>query len=124
MTRTIPACARHGVPPVGINHAMVCAWRACRVCVVCVRAFMAASLSGLIKFRSRESVVSVVHEFELGVAPGTAFSLELGVAVFQIVCQARTVYVHVLASLVAGAGMAKSLAGATIAEGDLACEWS
>ena len=101
---------------------MVCAWRACRVCVVCVRAFMAASLSGLIKFRSRESVVSVVHE--LRVAPGTAFSLELGVAAFQVVCQARTVYVHILACLVAGAGMAKSLAGATIAEGDLACEWS
>ena len=100
---------------------------ACSVCVlfvVCVRAFMAASLSGLIEFRSRESVVSVVHEFKLRVAPWTTFSLELGVAAFQVVCQARTVYVHVLASLVAGAGMAKSLAGATIAEGDLACEWS
>ena len=78
----------------------------------------------MIEFRSRESVVSVVHEFKLRVAPWTTFSLELGVAAFQVVCQAKTVYVHVLASLVAGAGMAKSLAGATIAEGDLACEWS
>ena len=74
---------------------------ACSVCVlfvVCVRAFMAASLSGLIEFRSRESVVSVVHEFKLRVAPWTTFSLELDVAAFQVVCQAKTVYVQVLAS--------------------------
>ncbi|KAG8040761.1 hypothetical protein GUJ93_ZPchr0337g7092 [Zizania palustris] len=38
------------------------------------KTFMAASLLGLIEFRSRGQLVSMVHEFKLGVAPWTASS--------------------------------------------------
>ncbi|KAG8040757.1 hypothetical protein GUJ93_ZPchr0337g7079 [Zizania palustris] len=40
------------------------------------KTFMAASLLGLIEFRSRGQLVSMVHEFELGVAPWTASSYD------------------------------------------------